>query len=80
MNTKLSLSQLIDTFTGMAIVVLLAVMAERDEPGGHQHYTLLVILVLLMLVHAASGYIAEFFNRRKPSDAMDDHRKEGDDQ
>jgi len=42
MKSRLSLSHLIDKFTGIAIVVLLAVIAERDEPGGHQHYTLLV--------------------------------------
>lgn len=78
MNSRISLCQLIDTFTGMAIVVLLAVMAEREEPGGHQHYTILVILGVLMLIYAASGYISEFFERRGSSDAMHDQkRKDG---
>lgn len=77
MKCKQSLSDLINTFTGLSVVVLLAVIAEREEPGGHQHLSLLGIVLVLLLIHAASECISEFFIRPKPSDEMDNQdRKE----
>ncbi len=77
MNRKSSLSLLIETFTAFAAITLLAVIAERSEPGGHQHLTLLVLAGVVLLLHAASECISEFFDRPKPSDEMDNQdRKE----
>jgi hypothetical protein len=71
MKRKHSLSLLIETFTAFSAITLLAVIAEREEPGGHQHLSLLGIVLALLLLHAASECISEFFIRPKPSDEMD---------
>ncbi|MBX3451712.1 hypothetical protein SH668x_003712 [Planctomicrobium sp. SH668] len=80
MNRKLSLSQLIEIFTAFAGITLLAVIAEREEPGGDQHLISLGIVLVLLMIHAASECISDFFTRPKPLEEMDTQDKKGNDQ
>jgi hypothetical protein len=80
MNRKLSLSQLIEIFTAFAVITLLAVIAEREEPGGDQHLISLGIVLVLLMIHAASGCISDFFTRPKPPEEIDTQDKKGNDQ
>lgn len=78
MNCKLSLSQLIETFSCFSIITLLAVIAERSDPGGHEHFALLAIVGALLVVHAASGCISDHFVRGKqPEESNNQDMKDG---
>lgn len=77
MNRKLSLSQLIEIVTAFSAITLLAVIAEREEPGGDQHFISLGIALVFLLIHAGSECISEWFVRLKPPQEMDNQdRKE----
>lgn len=54
MKGRNSLGLLIETFTAFAVITLLAVIAEREEPGGHRHLMSLGIVLVLLLMQAAS--------------------------
>ncbi len=80
MKRKLSLSLLIETFTAFAAITLLAVIAEREEPGGDQHLISLGIALVLLLIHAGSESISEFFHSSQTPEEVDTQDKKGDDQ
>ena len=80
MNRKLSLSQMIELFTAFVGITLLAVIAEREEPGGVRHLISLGIVLLLLLIHAASECISDFFIRPKPPEEIGTQDKKGHDQ
>ncbi|MBX3439845.1 MAG: hypothetical protein KF861_20315 [Planctomycetaceae bacterium] len=80
MKRKYSLSLMIETFTAFSAITLLAVIAEREEPGGNQHLISLGIAVVLLLIHGGSECISEFFVRPKPPEEIDTQDKKGHDQ
>lgn len=77
MNRKFSLRMLIETFTAFSGITLLAVIAEREEPGGDQHLISIGSAAVLLLIYAACTCIEERCVRpRPPKDTDNQDRKE----
>lgn len=79
MNSRLSLSQWIETFIGIGILALLAVIAVRSHPDEVLHSTYYVVLGVLLIAHTVAGGIHAFFGRPEShSQKHIPHLKDGD--
>jgi hypothetical protein len=79
MKSKLSPIQWIETFIGLAMVALLAVIAASSHPDEELHTGYYLVLGVFLIAHTAAGGIHAFFGCSEThSTNQNPNQKDGD--